>query len=196
MGDELLNLFQPGKQAQIEEPGTYGYSQNGSGDSFRHSNQIGNNVPNMEYIPNYRLNRLNEIQIHNKTVRSFCAKFPGLHSDMIEVFSIIDLYLELHNKHHDRAQNIVNWSGSRRNWQRRQHQAILKGLRAGYIDKEGHNIWLSAKGQEIVNTYSEAFNTSWRDYQVKAEGKRKPVIRERRNVRYKLKREQPSGQAQ
>ena len=184
MSDELLNLFQPARQAQTEEPGTCDYSLIGTVDPLRHER------------PKYRLNRLNEIQIHNKTVRSICAKFPGLHGPMIEVFSIIDLYLELHNKHHDRAQNIVNWSGSRKNWQRRQHRAILQAINAGYIDKKGHNIWLNLRGQEIVNSYPDAFETSWRDYQVKAEAKRTPVLIKRRNVKYQLKREQPSGQAQ
>jgi len=138
-------------------------------------------IPIIGQIP--KLGRMTEIQIHSKTIRTLCAKFPGLHANIIEVISIIELYLELHNKHHDRAQDIINWSGSRRNWVRKQHKAITDGIRAGYIEQYKEMILLSPKAERVLNLYDGIFEESERNYKAKAEAVKTKPKGKRRNTR-------------
>lgn len=128
-------------------------------------------------------NKINEIQIHAKTVRTLCAKFEGLHANIIEVISIIELYLELHNKHHERAKEIVNWSGSRTNWQRKQHQAIRDGIQAGYIEEFKQMLLISPKGQRVIDLYSGVFEECKNEYIRKAEARKTKPKNKRNNIR-------------
>jgi len=136
-----------------------------------------------ESLSRQGVKKVHEIQIHNKTIRSLCAKFEGLHANIIEVISIIDLYLDLFNKHHDSAKNIVNWSGSRRNWQRKQHQAIRDGIKNGYIEQYKKVILLSPKGQRVIDLYYLMFEGTINQYLRAAEARLKPSAIKKRNVR-------------
>jgi len=126
---------------------------------------------------------ITEIQIHNKTIRTLCAKFPGLHAHIIEVISIIELYLDLHNKHHERPQEIVNWSGSRTNWQRKQHQAIRDGIAAGYIEEYKQMVVLSPKAERVINLYDGLFEECKNEYISKAEARKTKPKHKRINIR-------------
>ena len=169
--------------------GLFRNSLNKDGKTAEGKDQVGNDMPGREYIPNngikttLRPKRLSEIQIHNKTVRSLCAKFPGLNANVIEVISIIELYLELHNKHHERAQEIVNWSGSRTAWQRKQHHAIMQGIETGYLEQYKQMIVLSPKAERIISLYDGMYEESQRNYIAKAEARKTQPKQKRRNIR-------------
>ncbi len=146
-------------------------------------------IPNLGECPTLRpksnmgMKSITDIQIHNKTVRTLCAKFPGLHAHIIEVISIIELYLELHNKHHERAQEIVNWSGSRTNWQRKQHAAIRDGIKAGYIEEYKQMIVLSPTAERIINLYDGMYEETKEQYRAKAEARKTKPKHKRINIR-------------
>ncbi len=140
-------------------------------------------IPNLVERPTLRPKSITDIQIHNKTVRTLCAKFPGLHAHIIEVISIIELYLDLHNKHHERAQEIVNWSGSRTNWQRKQHAAIRDGIKAGYIEEYKQMIVLSPTAERIINLYDGMFEETKEQYRAKAEARKTKPKHRRINIR-------------
>lgn len=128
-------------------------------------------------------NKINEIQIHAKTVRTLCAKFEGLHENIIELISIVELYLELHNKHHERPREIINWSGSRTNWQRRQYQALADGLNNGFIEQYKQMILLSPKGKRVIDLYSGLFEECKNEYIRKAEARKTKPKYKRNNIR-------------
>lgn len=146
-------------------------------------------IPNLVQRPTLRpksnlgMKSITEIQIHNKTVRTLCAKFEDLHAHIIEVIAIIELYLELHNKHHERAQEIINWSGSRTNWQRKQHAAIRDGIKAGYIEQYKQMLLISPKGQRVIDLYSGLFEECKNEYIRKAEARKTQPKHKRINIR-------------
>jgi hypothetical protein len=172
-----------------ELDGLFRNNLNKEGKDASQEGQTGTDIPGRYYNPNngikttLRPKRLSEIQIHNKTVRSICAKFPGLNANVIEVMGIIELYLELHNKHHERAQEIVNWSGSRTAWQRKQHHAIRQGIETGYLEQYKQMIVLSPKAERIISLYDAIYEESERNYINKAEARKTQPKQKRRNIR-------------
>ena len=104
---------------------------------------------------------MNEIPIHNKTVRAVAARFEGINQDAINILGIASTYMILKGRIADNRERIVDWSGARPNWKKRMNRGIDEGLKEGIFNRiEGpfpNWIEISQKGERILEFYNSRF---------------------------------------
>lgn len=140
-----------------------------------------------EIVPGHVYNRLNEytnplakkvneLQIHNKTIRTIASKYPGMHANMMQSLSIVETYLILHNRQSQNIETILDWSGASIPWKRKVGSGITELILEGYLITKKKSITISEEGLRILQDYNTIFEESkqiYIDRAIKAAAKKK-----------------------
>lgn len=134
------------KQAQTEEPGAV-YN--------RLSGYTG-----------FIATRGQEIQVHNKTVRSLGVKLGD--PEGLEALGVIDCYFALHKKERQTRDKIIDWSGALWAWKRRMNKGIDAAINRGYLEQVNKLILITEKGKKVLIDYDNTFEEVKTMYEDKA----------------------------
>lgn len=113
--------------------------------------------------------RVNERQIHNKTVRTLCIKNNSLSFIGFESLAIIDTYLSLFNRERQHRDKIIDWSGAGSAWKLKVKDGIEAALKDGTIKQTGGTLEITEKGSRILEEYNSIFEESKQLYISRAE---------------------------
>lgn len=113
--------------------------------------------------------RVNEIQIHNKAIRTIASKYPGMHANMMQSLAIVDTYLLLNNRRSQNIETILDWSGASIPWKRKVSAGITELILEGYLITTGKSVTISEEGSRILQDYENIFQDSIKIYLERAE---------------------------
>jgi len=120
--------------------------------------------------------RVNELQVHNKTIRTIASKYPGMHAPMLNSLAIVETYLLLHNRQSQNIETILDWSGASIPWKKKVGRGITELILEGYLITLGKSIAISEEGSKILQDYENIFEESKKIYidrAIKAAAKKK-----------------------
>lgn len=165
MSDDLVNLFNPGQQAQTDKPGN---------EYIRlsdYTNTIG---------------RAEEVQVHFKTVRTICVKAKDIHVKGLESLMILRSYLTYNQKKRETQSHVINWSGALTNWKRRVLSGINDCIENGYIIQTGKTLSITDKGEALIRDFNRTFEEEKQRYFEKAEKTRLRIKNRKRKPKTDL----------
>jgi len=120
--------------------------------------------------------RVNELQVHNKTIRTIASKYPGMHAPMLNSLAIVETYLLLHNRQSQNIETILDWSGASIPWKKKVGRGITELILEGYLITLGKSIAISEEGAKVLQDYDSIFEESKKIYidrAIKAAAKKK-----------------------
>ena len=110
---------------------------------------------------------INEIQVHNKTVRNLAVKYGNLHENNLEALAIVDTFLLLHGRKQGNRDHIIDWSGALTAWKRRVNKGIESAIGAGYMEQHGKTLLINELGMMVLDDYNTTFEEVRRMYENK-----------------------------
>jgi hypothetical protein len=156
-------------------------SPQGMGNANRRDQDASAKVPGHVYnrLNEYRAplaTRVNERQIHNKTVRTLCIKNNGLSFIGFESLAILDTYLSLFSKTRQHRDKVIDWSGAGSAWKLKVRDGIEAAIRDETIKQTGGTLEITEKGSRLLEDYNIIFEDVKELYISKAAAKLNRLI--------------------